>query len=75
MGGAPVVGGGLIRLQGVLRGSGITLTIPIIPIALTAPIVLAAPIAPVVLIILAVLITLIRVWPGRRYGSGCTRSR
>ncbi|GES27514.1 hypothetical protein Aple_104150 [Acrocarpospora pleiomorpha] len=42
------------------------------PIALTALIVLAAPI---VLIILAVLITLTRVWPGRRYGSGCARAR
>ncbi|GAA1005368.1 hypothetical protein Aple_094300 [Acrocarpospora pleiomorpha] len=65
----PVVGGGLIRVLAVMWDSGITLTIPIIPIALTALIALIA------LIVLAAPIILIRVWPGRRYGSGCTRSR
>ncbi|GES26465.1 hypothetical protein Aple_093640 [Acrocarpospora pleiomorpha] len=55
--------GGPIRVPVVMTDSGIIL---IIPIALTAP---------VVLIILAVLITLTRVWLGRRYGSGCTRGR
>ncbi|GES27497.1 hypothetical protein Aple_103980 [Acrocarpospora pleiomorpha] len=46
---------------------------PLTQSTLIAPI--TTLIAPIVLIILVVLITLIRVWPGRRYGSGCTRSR
>ncbi|GAA1024506.1 hypothetical protein Aple_077490 [Acrocarpospora pleiomorpha] len=69
MSGLPVAGrrpGGPIRVLVVLRGVGIIPIIPIIPIALAAPI---------ALIILAAPITLTRVWPGRRYGSGCARGR